>query len=199
MDKKEEYRPRLNAAEYRKLLISRGDLPDDDGSSKMYIVLGCVHVPFHNKVIMDGILKLMEDVTFDGIILAGDFVDMCSLGQYEKGKVSHTGVTLEQEYDAGVNLLSEFNNRLKKGADKVFMFGNHEERYWRWKSDVNNHKYGDQLNPIKGLKLLESGYTVYSDYANDIHKIGSLSVMHGEYYNVHCAKKHLDVFRRNIL
>ena len=23
--------------------------------------------------------------------------------------------------------------------------------------------------------------------------------MHGEYYNIHCAKKHLDVFRRNTL
>ena len=45
----------------------------------------------------------------------------------------------------------------------------------------------------------ERNYEVYDDYANDVLHLGSLGVMHGEYYNIHCAKKHLDVFRRNII
>lgn len=167
--------------------------------SKKYLVLGCVHVPFNNKQIMQGILKMLSRERFDGIILAGDFLDMGALSSYEKGKVNKSGVTLSEEYEEANNLLDMFDDLLPEDALKVFMFGNHCNRYYRWLSDVNNSKYGDIINPIENLKLKERGYEVYNDYANDIYKLGSLNIMHGEYYNIHCAKKHLDVFRRNIL
>lgn len=194
------YRPRLSAAENKLILQSRGvDFDVSKNGTKKYLVLGCVHVPFNNKALTKGVLDLMSDEMFDGIVLAGDFLDMNPLGTYEKGRVSRTGVTLEEEYEKGLELLKDIDSLLLKGAKKVFMFGNHEERYYRWKADINNFKYGDQLNPIKNLKLKQLGYEVYSDYKNDVFELNSLNILHGEYFNVHCAKKHLDVFRRNVL
>lgn len=166
---------------------------------KNYLVIGCVHVPFNNKHLTNGILKMLENNTFDGIVIAGDFLDMAALSTYEKNKINKTGVTLEDEYEAGNILLNSFDNRLPSDALKVFIPGNHEAREVKWKADVNNHKYGDMFNPYKALKLEERGYDVFTDYHNDIYHLGSLGIIHGEYYNVHCAKKHLDVFRRNIM
>lgn len=190
------------ARDYRALLDNVSILRNENGENhnKNYLVLGCIHFPFENKEIVSGIYDLMRDVEFDGIVLAGDILDMASLSSYDKGRVLKSGgATLEDEYDYANIQLNIIDKLMKPSAEKVFMFGNHEDRYWKWKSDVDNSKYGDALNPIRSLNLEKRGYRVYSDYTNDVHNIGSLSIIHGEYFNVHCAKKHLDVFRRNIL
>ena len=145
------------------------------------------------------IIKLIKDNKFDGIIFGGDFLDMSALGECEKGKHSSTGVTLDEEYIEANNMLDRFEEVLPDNCDKVFLYGNHETRYFRWLADVNNKKYGNLLNPTIALKLEERGYKIFEDYANDYFELGSLQVMHGEYYNVHSAKKHLDTFRRNVL
>ena len=159
--------------------------------------MGCVHVPFHNRKLMKGVLDLMDTYNFAGIIIGGDFLDMASLSEYEKGKINHTWVKLDEEYGEANKLLDEFDKRIS--GEKVFLFGNHENRYFRWLADVNNNKYGDLINPIHSLNLEKRGYTVYSDYKNDKHKLGTLYILHGEFYNIHVAKKTLDTWRRNIL
>jgi hypothetical protein len=189
-----EIRPRLTEAEYKVIQAMQGDR-----IIKSYIGFGCPHVPFHNKKLMQGALDLMSCYHFDGIFLGGDFLDMASLSDYEKGKLSNTGVTLEDEYQAGNLLLDEFDKRLDPGALKVYLWGNHEDRYWRWRADVNNSKLGNVLNPTTQLFLEKRGYIVKDQWKKDFYKLGSLYVTHGEYYNIHAAKKHLDVFRRNII
>ena len=189
-----EYRPRLTEREWAVIKTHRGER-----DVKSYIGVGCIHVPAYNKPIMNGILDLMSDYKFDGIINGGDFLDMGALSSYEKGKLNTAGVTLREEYDIGNELLDRFDEKLSPGALKVYLWGNHEDRYWRWKADVDNAKYGDILNPTDELNLKERGYIVKDKYKTDFYKLGSLHLMHGEYYNVHCAKKHMDVFRRNIL
>lgn len=171
----------------------------NDNEIKSYISIGCVHVPFQNKELTNGILELMEDNEFNGIIIGGDFLDMGALGQYERGKINHTGVTLKDEYDAGNELLDEFDKRLGDDALKVYLYGNHEDRYWRWLADVNNNKLGAVLSPTNELFLNERGYDVYDNYANDVFKLGELNIIHGEYYNIHTAKKHADVFKNDTL
>lgn len=186
-------RIRLNQEEYDLIMKSR------ENETKSYIVIGCVHVPFQNRVLIDGITTLMKDKSFDGVIIAGDFLDMASLSEYERGKINKTGVTLRDEYDDGNKLLDTFDDLLSEDALKVFLWGNHEARYHRWLADVNNKKLGDVLNPSVELRLEERGYIINEDYNNGYYKLGALQIMHGEYYNIHTAKKHLDVFRRNVL
>lgn len=178
-------------------LISGSSLEGSKNTTKTYIVSGCWHVPFQNQILYAGFKNLIRDINPDGFVLAGDFLDMGSLSDYERGKLSHTGITLEAEYNAGNQVLDEIDHLLSPESEKFYLYGNHCARYFRWKADVNNSKYGDILNPSKGLKLIERGYKVSEDYQNDFIELGSLQVFHGYYFNVHCAKKHLDSLRRN--
>jgi predicted phosphodiesterase len=189
-----ESRPRLNYLQNRSAMAMKGQR-----KVKSYIVIGCVHVPFYNQSIVKGIIDLMKAYQYDGIVIAGDFLDMAALSEYEKGKVSHTNVTLREEYDSGNELLDIFDELLPEDALRVYLYGNHEDRYWRWRADVNNSKLGDVLNPTDELNLKKRGYIVKDNYKSDYYKLGSLQIMHGEYYNIHTAKKHLDEFRRNVL
>jgi len=190
----EQFRPRLTPTQNKTVMAMKGER-----IVKSYIAIGCVHVPFQNISLTKGLIKLMSTYKYDGLVIAGDFLDMASLSEYDRGKVSRTGVTLKDEYEAANKLLDTFDSVLHKDAEKVFIYGNHEDRYFRWLSDINNSKLGKVLNPTEELNLNERGYIVKEDYKNDFYKLGSLQIMHGEYYNVHTAKKHLDVFRRNVL
>jgi len=191
---KEESRPRLNYLQNRSAMAMKGQR-----KLKSYVVIGCVHVPFQNQSLIKGLVDLMSTYTYDGIVIAGDFLDMAALSDYERGRVSHTNVTLREEYDVGNEVLDIFDELLPEDALKVYIWGNHEDRYWRWLSDVNNSKLGTVLNPSEEIKLHKRGYVVKDNYKSDYYKLGALQIMHGEYFNVHSAKKHLDVFRRNVL
>jgi hypothetical protein len=77
----------------------------------------------------------------------------------------------------------------------VFIDGNHEFRLQRFINLNDNAKLdGALLTITEGLKLRERGYKIYDNYPHDVHRIGKLSVIHGIYTNLHCAKKHLEVF-----
>jgi predicted phosphodiesterase len=158
--------------------------------------MGCVHVPFYSKQIINGILELKEKNKIDGIVLAGDFLDMGSLSQYDSGKVSSTGVSLEMEYRVGNMLLDELQSGIK---NKVFLYGNHEARYFKWLSKVDNNKIGDILHPTKALGLKKRGFQVIEDYQNEWFELARLHIFHGWYHTVNASKKHLDVLRRNCL
>jgi len=62
-------------------------------------------------------------------------------------------------------------------------------------------KYGEALKaPEEGLKLAERGYNVYKDWKNDAIHIGNhLDICHGEFLNLHNAKKTIDTYRKSCL
>ena len=187
-------RPRLNEGQLKVVEKLKGN-----SDIKSYLLLGCLHIPHHNKKIFKGILDLMETQKFDGILLGGDVLDMGALSSYEKGKINKTGITLEDEYFAGNMALDALEKRLSKDAEKIFMYGNHENRYYRWLADVDNSKYGDLIDPMRALGLLRRGWKVYNNYKQDFHKLSSIYISHGNFYNVHVAKKMLDTWRRNTI
>ena len=187
-------RPRLNKEQLKVVQEMKGQ-----GEIRSYLLIGCLHVPFHNKYIMDGIYKLMDCRKFDGIVIGGDFNDFGALSSYEVGKINRTGIKLDDEYFAGNLVLDELDSRLPKDAEKIFMYGNHEHRYWRWLADVDHDKLGELLDPSKALKLDKRGYKVYDQYKKDQYKLGSLYIFHGDFWNIHVAKKTLDTWKRNVL
>lgn len=165
-----------------------------------YLVLGCAHVPFHNKALLDGIGKLMADVKFDGLILNGDWLDCNSLSGHDRGKFTVIPeLNLTAEYKAGEEELSKLLSNLDKDALKVYLYGNHEDRYWRFIADMQQAKT-PPLSPTEGLKLTEKGFIVLENYSNHYMTLGEhLDIMHGVYFNDHCAKKHIDRFRGSVL
>lgn len=168
-----------------------------------YIVLGCVHAPFHKRDMMEAVIKLINDNKNEivGLIIAGDFLDMNSLSSHDKGKKPLTGVTLDWEYEEGNKLLDKLLTKLPKNLIKAYIYGNHEDRYNRYMSDIDNSKLGSALqSPVTALKLIERGFEVNTDWKQAVITLGKyLDVCHGEFFNTHTAKKHIDTYRRSML
>lgn len=165
-----------------------------------YLVLGCWHVPFHNQRLTDGVLKLIEQLDLQGIVFNGDFLDCNSLSGHDRGRFTAIpNLTLKQEYKEGLSLLKEFDKQLPKDVQKAYMYGNHEDRYWRFVSEMQNAKTPPQ-SPAEGLELASLGYLALESYADNYLTLGDhLDVIHGIFFSDHCAKKHIDRFRGSCL
>lgn len=169
----------------------------------MYIVIGCAHAPFHLAPAFKAIQQLLNDNKSDivGLVLAGDFLDMNSLSSHDKGRKPLSGVTLDWEYTESEILLNDLLDPLAANIEKIFIYGNHCDRYNRYMSDIDNSKLGTSLaSPIEGLKLVNKGFDIYENWKEDFVILGHhLQVAHGEFFNVHSAKKHIDTYRKSIL
>jgi len=169
--------------------------------SGTYFVSGCIHAPWQNKLMFDSVLNfLKKEVDLYGIILAGDIIDLNSLSSHDKGKKPIKGVTLDWEYSEANKFLDTLDDLNIKGT-KDYIYGNHEDRYLRYMKDIDNSKLGSALqSPEIGLKLRERGYNVYTDWKNDAISLGvHLDINHGEFLNVHTAKKTIDTYRKSNL
>lgn len=167
----------------------------------IHIAFPCVHVPHENTDLMCSASKLIQDLghKVKGFHILGDFLDMSALSSHDKGNISSD--TLSEEYEAGNAALDFIEDSLPDNILKTYIWGNHEDRYFRYMRNVDNAKLGTALqSPTVALKLHERGYKVFEDWKNSYVTIGKhLTLSHGEFCNVHTAKKHLDTYRKSIL
>jgi len=165
------------------------------GRPAIYYFLPDMHVPFHRKPLWRRILQAVRDMRPEGVILGGDFLDMYSLGKYHADSVYYLrDITLEDEYRAGRLVLHELESVLPRGCRRVYLYGNHEDRYYREIARGDRAKYGGALrSPDEALGLRERGWEVYHRWKDDSYVIiEGVECMHGAYATVHAAKKHLE-------
>lgn len=168
--------------------------------TKKYIILSDVHVPFHNEVLVNKVIELCHRKKFDGLIFNGDFLDLYSIASFNDNSVARLqGVTLGREYEQGREVLDRFD--ALDIEEKVFLFGNHEERFDRFIQKGDNAKLIGALGrPEDELELVDRGYKVIRDYPDGFYKLGhSLEVIHGTYTNMHPSKKHLQEFKTSVI
>lgn len=166
-------------------------------SGERWLVVSDVHRPFHNQVLWNKLLKLINDLgsNLHGICLAGDYLDLYTLGSYNADSLKNlSGLTLQDEYLDGLQGIDDLEQAANKGVKKLFLYGNHEDRYFRHVADKDNAKYGGALvDPIEALRLTERGWIVKTDWQSDFFTLGThLDIVHGIYIGVHAAKTHLD-------
>jgi len=169
----------------------------------IHIVSGCQHVPFQNKKMQDGLIELIKDLgdKVKGFHLIGDMLDLNSLSAHEPNKVPLEGITLGYEYKEGNKYLDSFESVLPKNIEKTYIYGNHEDRWRRHISDINNSKYADALpSPKDALKLEERNYKVYTNWKEDFHLLGnSLQLIHGEFCTKYPARTHVDRMKSSVM
>lgn len=169
---------------------------------RMFVVLPDVHRPFHDEVLWGKILQMIAVEQPEGLVLSGDYLDLYTLGAWNKGSVKKLkDFTLGYEYDDGRQGIDELEEVLPPDCEKHYLFGNHEDRFFRFVEDYDNAKLGGALrHPDEALRLSERGWKVYENWRDDYVQLGDhLQVMHGQYTNVHAAKKHLDSFKTSVL
>lgn len=179
----------------KKALQAPPELKDQVG---MHILVGCNHVPFHNVEMHDGLLELIKDhkKLIKGFHLMGDFLDLNTLSAHDRGRFTAVpGLTLDEEYEAGNDLLDQFDQALGKGVWKTYLYGNHEDRWNRWMSSTDNAKTPLE-SPEDALRLDSRGYQTKNNWKQDFFTIGKhLDILHGIYFSIHCAKAHMDKLR----
>lgn len=169
----------------------------------MHIIQGCVHVPFHNKKMQEGVMNLIKDLgsKVKGFHLIGDILDMNSLSAHDNNKLPIPGITLGYEYKEGNKFLDAYDQIIPKDAVKTYLYGNHEDRWNRHVSDVNNAKYADAVpSPREALKLEERGYIVKDNWKEDYFVLGKdLQMIHGEFCTKYPARTHVDRMKASVI
>lgn len=161
--------------------------------AEMWVVLGCVHRPFHNKKLWKSFLKFLKYYQSDinGIIINGDFLDLRSLSSHDD--YIPDGIDLSVEYSDGLQGISEIQSAIGDGCRKIFQYGNHEERFDRDRANIR--KYGSALpTPAEALRLEEDDWEIQYDWKNGFITLGKdLDVFHGSKHGINAAKAELDL------
>lgn len=166
-----------------------------------HVSIGCMHVPFHNVKLFTAFKKFLKELNPVGFHIVGDFLDLNSLSSHDRGKLGIKGITLDFEYKEGNRVLNEIQSCLSDKCRKSYVYGNHEDRYFRYMKDVDNAKIGSAISsPTEALSLSQRGYSINEDWKNGSIGLGPhLDLVHGEFINQHCAKKHIDTYRKSIV
>ena len=164
--------------------------------TKKYLVIPDLHIPYHDGNAIDLIIKLKKNDKFDGIVFCGDVLDMTSLSSHNIG-TRNPGQVLSAEYDAGEYWVGKISDCIKH---KVFIWGNHENRYNRFMDKTESQKLGSAvLSPIEGLKLKEKGFEIIDSYPDGRFMLGDLIIMHGIDASVNAARSHLTKTWSNVM
>ena len=163
------------------------------------LVIGCLHAPFHNKTMWNGILQLIKDGDFESINLIGDILDLNSLSFHERGKYPLNGLTIQKEYKM-VDIFDELDSVIgRRKIKKRYLYGNHEARYLRHKQIPDNDKILADA-PEDYFRLRERGYEVKTDWQDDYFKLGNyLEIFHGTLLGVNPAKRQLDKLKNSCM
>ena len=169
----------------------------------LHIVTGDWHIPFHNKKLVNGMLELISDLgnKLDSFNIIGDFMDLNSLSFHDRGKIPIKGIDLGTEYKQGNKILDRLDSVIDSKTKKRYLWGNHESRATRHLATADGAKLGiDLLSPTRQLSLLERGYEVKENWQEDHFRLGKhLELVHGQFTNIHVAKKHLDTYKTSII
>jgi len=174
---------------------------DNNTKEGIHILSGCWHVPFQNKEMQKGLINLIKDLgdKVVGFHLLGDILDLSSLSKHNPNELGIPGITLGLEYKEGNKFLDSFESNLPFNIEKTFIYGNHEDRYFRHLKNIDNSKFADALpSPTQALNLKQRGYKIYEDWKEDFHQLGKLQLIHGEFCSKNPARTHIDKMKTSV-
>lgn len=186
-DKFKKWKKELDKSKIAKSL----KFENPNGKKSTFLILGCVHIPYHNKTLWNKVLGLAKELKIDGVVLAGDFLDLKSLSRYDVEKKMPEKVNLWQEYKEGFEAVCQLNSVLKEDCKKYFIYGNHEERALSEISKLVNQRYGRELRlPHEALDL--GDWQVLTNWKDDFVQLGNnLQVFHGTKYGANPCRDYL--------
>jgi hypothetical protein len=171
---------------------------------KIYVSLADCHYPKVHKPTLNAVLEFLDEVKVDGLIFQGDQLDMQNISHHTKGK---PGLRSESGYLKDIQgfnkeVLKPIEQRLKKGVEKYWIIGNHED----WEQDlVDEHpEFKGLIDHVANLELKERGYEIIP-LGHSI-KLGKLNIVHGEILSgvgnqggAYPAKKAVELYAGNVL
>lgn len=139
-------------------------------------------------------LNFLDEFKPDVTIVLGDLLDVNQLSSYSKKKPRQIeGLRLDNDYALGNQILNRIDKATK--GERVLLEGNHEERVERY---LDEFPYvGERLLSVKeNLHLDKRGWKFLKE--GELLKIGHAYFIHGWYYNIYHARKHVAEMGNNI-
>jgi len=170
---------------------------------KTYLVIPDIHVPYHCPKFIKLSNKIIKEVNPDGLIQCGDFVDAFQISTYSKdpGRKNF----LVDDINDFKQILNEWARNLKTGANIHLLEGNHEVRLSKYVASHCRDLHGlvPDWPTLLGLDLRNKA-SRHKWHWHPYHKwnscqIGDCTIMHGFYYNQHCAATILNKYRTNTI
>jgi len=169
---------------------------------KTVLVLTDIHVPEHDELTLEPVLKFIGDEWWDYVLDLGDLMDFNSISFFNHGKPRLVGDdSLDHDYDVANQILDARDAAVLKNnpdAIRVQLQGNHEHRVERLLDE--QPQLGEVTIGVEhNLRLEERGIEWVKSW-NDgtTYKIGKAHFHHGLYTNLHHAKKMVEEFGCNI-
>jgi len=151
------------------------------------IVLPDLHVPFHDKKLLECWMTRLTNGNgvgrFHGVDIIGDFIDCYSLSRFDSNPARKN--TFQQEVDEGNEILNKIR-QIAPNADIRYSEGNHEDRLRKllWgKAPALAHLRNFGIPHVMGLENLEVQYY----RTEEPYKIGDLWYGHGDLLRKHAG------------
>jgi len=144
---------------------------------KRLLIVPDTHVPFHDKKAFNLVLKVLNTIKFDRLVILGDFGDMYSVSGHLKDP--DIADCIAEEADAINAELDRLDHACKKSGvkDKTYIEGNHENRLYRSvMAQMPSVRRLLRVDNLLRLKERGYGFKEYGDY----HKEGKLHLTHDD-------------------
>lgn len=173
------------------------------GTTRRIILLPDFHHPHHIIPGWRAILKYMEDFQPDEVSLIGDAMNMDAVDHWkrEKGnKRAMEGRRIKGDYAWFDQDILQKIEATCPNASWTYFGGNHED----WINVVTNKdpQMEGMIEPEVVLRLAERGWEwipwITKRGRRGMKKYGKLTVMHGQYTNMHHAKKTAEMFSTSV-
>jgi len=147
---------------------------------KLYVVLNDLQIPFHDKQVVELVMRFISFIRPYGIVLNGDVVDSYDLSEFAKDPIK--GYQLEKEMRISGDLMKRLAD-IGSVREKWWLGGNHEDRLRRY-----TWKKAPQLNiqklQFENLFDLDHYGFKWKPYG-EILMLGKLMVTHGDIVRKH--------------
>jgi predicted phosphodiesterase len=170
---------------------------------KTYLILSDLHVPYHCPKYIKLATKIIKEINVDGLVQLGDAIDAFQISTYSKDPSRRN--LLADDIEDYKQILNEWSRHLKSGASIHLLEGNHEHRLSRYIAGNCRDLHGlvPDWPTLLGIDLRNKAsrhrwkWHPYNKWNSC--QIGDTTLLHGFYFNQHCAATSLAKYRTNII
>ncbi len=157
--------------------VERSAKPHDLEANGWWLCLSDVHIPYHDKVVVELAILTARKYKVEGVLLNGDVLDCHELSRFDK---TPDDPRYTSEVKAGRQFLEYLRWKLPK-ARMVWKDGNHEERLFSYLISKAPALFGLDVLTIPSLLEFDNHGL---DYISERRVIvaGKLNIVHGHEY-----------------
>lgn len=173
-------------------------------NTRVTVVLNDIQVPFQDKRVLSLVLKFVDELKPDEVVLNGDVVDCYSISDFDRDPLTKASLSRE------IREAGQLMHRLRNIPRKVWIGGNHEDRLRRhvWKNTKLISGMDDKTRAVVVTAMGFPEVFGLGEYGFDwvpyggLYKIGKLTATHGSMVRRHSGdsgRAHLDKYGTSVI